>query len=49
MEYTAKYITPDIKLSYYDDKFFKSDIMFDHHMLIWLYPFHLSVNVGCIY
>ena len=35
MDYTAKYITPDIKLSCYDDKFFKSDIMFDHHMLIW--------------
>ena len=35
MEYTAKYITPDIKLSSYDDKFFKSDIMFDQHMLIW--------------
>lgn len=35
MEYKAKYITDDIKLSSYDDKFFKSDIMFDHHMLIW--------------
>jgi len=35
MEYQAKYITDDIKLSCYDDKFFKSDIMFDHHMLIW--------------
>ncbi len=35
MEYKAKYITEDIKLSCYDDKFFKSDIMFDHHMLIW--------------
>ncbi|MGE0589482.1 MAG: helix-turn-helix domain-containing protein [Cyclobacteriaceae bacterium] len=35
MEYKAKYITDDIKLSCYEDKFFKSDIMFDHHMLIW--------------
>jgi AraC-like DNA-binding protein len=35
MEYTAKYITDDIKLSCYEDKFFKSDIMFDQHMLIW--------------
>ena len=35
MEYTAKYITPDIKLSCYEDKFFKSDIVFDHHMLVW--------------
>jgi AraC family transcriptional regulator, exoenzyme S synthesis regulatory protein ExsA len=35
MEYKAKYITDDIKLSWYEDKFFKSDIMFDHHMLVW--------------
>jgi AraC-like DNA-binding protein len=35
MEYQAKYITHDIKLSCYQDKFFKSDIMFEHHMLIW--------------
>jgi len=35
MEYQAKYITEDIKLSCYEDKFFKSDMMFDHHMLIW--------------
>lgn len=35
MEYQAKYITEDIKLSCYDDKLFKSDIMFEHHMLIW--------------
>ena len=35
MEFQAKYITEDIKLSCYQDKFFKSDIMFEHHMLIW--------------
>jgi len=35
MEYQVKYITEDIKISCYEDKFFKSDIMFDHHMLIW--------------
>jgi AraC-like DNA-binding protein len=35
MEYQAKYITEDIKLSCYEDKFSKSDIMFEHHMLIW--------------
>lgn len=35
MEYQAKYITEDIKLSSYDDKFFKSDIMFEQHMLVW--------------
>jgi AraC family transcriptional regulator, exoenzyme S synthesis regulatory protein ExsA len=35
MEYQAKYITPDIKLSCYEDKLFKSEIMFDYHMLVW--------------
>ncbi len=35
MEYQAKYITDDIKLSCYEDKFFKSDILFEHHMLVW--------------
>lgn len=35
MEFQAKYITPDIKLSSYEDKLFKSDIMFDQHMLVW--------------
>lgn len=35
MEYRAKYITDDIKLSSYEDTFFKSDILFDQHMLIW--------------
>ncbi len=35
MDYQAKYITEDIKLSCYEDKFFKSDITFDQHMLVW--------------
>ncbi len=35
MEYKAKYVTEDIKLTSYEDKFFKSDIMFNQHMLIW--------------
>lgn len=35
MEYKAKYITEDIKLSSYEDNFFKSDIIFEHHMLVW--------------
>jgi len=35
MEYKAKYITEDIKLSCYEDSFFKSDIIFDYHMLVW--------------
>ena len=35
MEYTAKYITDDIKLSSYMDEFSRSDILFDQHMLVW--------------
>ena len=35
MQYQAKYLTDDIKLSRYEDHFFKSDIMFDQHMLVW--------------
>lgn len=35
MDHTSKYLTPEIKLSCYDDKFFKSEVVFDHHMLVW--------------
>lgn len=35
MDYKARYITDDIKLSSYEDGFFKSDILFDCHMLVW--------------
>lgn len=35
MEFKAQYITSEIKLSCYEDKFFKSDIMFEQHMLVW--------------
>jgi len=35
MEFDLKYITPDIKLSCYEDKLFKTEVMFDHHMLVW--------------
>jgi AraC-like DNA-binding protein len=35
MEHVSKYLTKEIKLSSYDDKLFKSDLMFDDHMLIW--------------
>ncbi len=35
MDHISKYLTPEIKLSSYDDKLFKSDLMFDDHMLIW--------------
>lgn len=35
MEHTSKYLTKEIKLSSYEDKLFKSDLMFQDHMLIW--------------
>ncbi|MEQ6118176.1 helix-turn-helix domain-containing protein [Reichenbachiella sp. MALMAid0571] len=35
MDHISKYITPEIKLSCYEDEFFKSEIVFDQHMLIW--------------
>lgn len=35
MQHISKYLTPEIKLSSYDDKLFKSDLIFDDHMLIW--------------
>lgn len=35
MDYKAKYITEHIKLSSFEDNFFISDIVFDHHMLVW--------------
>lgn len=35
MDHISKYLTQEIKLSSYDDKLFKSDLMFDDHMLIW--------------
>ena len=35
MDHISKYLTPEIKLSCYDDNFFKSEVVFDHHMLVW--------------
>ncbi|GGE39920.1 AraC family transcriptional regulator [Pedobacter psychrotolerans] len=35
MEHISKYLTKDIKLSSYEDKLFKSDLMFVDHMLVW--------------
>jgi AraC family transcriptional regulator, exoenzyme S synthesis regulatory protein ExsA len=35
MEHISKYLTPEIKLSCYEDKFFRSEIVFDQHMLVW--------------
>ena len=35
MEHISRYLTREIKLSSYEDKLFKSDLMFDDHMLVW--------------
>ena len=35
MQHISKYLNQEIKLSSYDDKLFKSDLIFDDHMLIW--------------
>lgn len=35
MDFQLKYITPDIKLSSYEDNLFKTEVVFDHHMLVW--------------
>ena len=35
MEFETKYITPDIKLSVYNGKLFKTEVVFEHHMLVW--------------
>jgi AraC-like DNA-binding protein len=35
MEFETKYITPDIKLSQFEGKFFKTEVMFEHHILVW--------------
>ncbi|MBB4804995.1 AraC-like DNA-binding protein [Chryseobacterium defluvii] len=35
MDFQIKYLTPDIKLSTYDDKLFKTETIFEYHMLVW--------------
>ena len=35
MEFETKYITPDIKLSAFNGKSFKTEVMFEHHILVW--------------
>ncbi|RMZ58618.1 AraC family transcriptional regulator [Chryseobacterium nematophagum] len=35
MDFHIKYITPDIKLSTYEDKLFKTENVFEFHMLVW--------------
>jgi AraC-like DNA-binding protein len=36
MEFETQYITPDIKLSQFGGRYFKTEVMFDHHILVWL-------------
>lgn len=36
MEFKTNYITPDIKLSCYNGNAFKTEALFEHHMLVWL-------------
>src|ERR1700761_2323074 len=35
MDFQTRYITPDIKLSTFDDKLFKTEVMFEQHILVW--------------
>lgn len=35
MEFETKYITPDIKLSEFTGKLFKTEVLFEHHILVW--------------
>ena len=34
-DFKVKYITPEIKLSHYEDRLFKTEVLFEHHILIW--------------
>lgn len=35
MQHQTLYITPDIKLSQYEASLFKTEVVFEHHMLVW--------------
>ena len=35
MEFKTNYITPDIKLSVFEDELFKTEVLFEHHLLVW--------------
>lgn len=35
MDFQTQYITPDIKLSRYEGKLFKTEVVFGQHMLVW--------------
>jgi len=34
-EFETKHITPDIKLSQFNGKLFKAEVIFEHHVLVW--------------
>ncbi|GAB4022082.1 helix-turn-helix domain-containing protein [Spirosoma koreense] len=36
MGHQTHYIHPDLKLSSFDDRFYKADVLFDEHLLVWL-------------
>lgn len=36
VEYTTQYLTPEIKLSSFEGKEFRTEVMFEHHILVWL-------------
>lgn len=35
MGHQTTYIHPDLKLSTFDDKFYKADVLFEEHLLVW--------------
>ncbi len=35
MEFETKHITPDIKISQFSGKSFRTEVMFEHHILVW--------------
>lgn len=35
LEFETKYIHPDIKLSEFNGKLFKTEVVFEHHILVW--------------
>ncbi|RYG48590.1 MAG: AraC family transcriptional regulator, partial [Chitinophagaceae bacterium] len=34
-QFETKYLTPDIKLAEYNGRLFKTEVMFEHHILVW--------------
>jgi AraC family transcriptional regulator, exoenzyme S synthesis regulatory protein ExsA len=36
MDFNSIYISPEIKLSSNNDRLFRTEVMFDHHVLVWL-------------